>query len=354
MQRIGKVMFLPSLSREEMSLKRNVDEQSIEEEEEEDEESLEDTPLLNLPESIQNRLMDHQRIGVKWLHSLFLSGSGGILGDDMGLGKTFQVISLLAGLMAEESIKRVLVIAPVSVLPTWQRELSEHLAPHFSKADILLVNSDLTKKKRQMLLDNAFQTSMRYSPKVVISSYQLVSIMIDDFAGRGKWDYVILDEGHTIKNPSTKTYKAMQELSSRHRLIMTGTPIQNNLNEFWAIANWATKGKRFGTLSAFKQDFTLPITAGQNPKATIEERQIAEVATRNLLRLTKPILLQRKKCEIPNNKTMQLPTKVELVVWSPLATSQRVLYEEFLHSRQFDMAVHRSTCPVEVIKYEEA
>jgi SNF2 family DNA or RNA helicase len=346
MQRIGKVILLPSITGS------NVVEEEEAADSSDDEETLREVPLLDLPDPLRNRLMDHQRIGVRWLHSLFLSGSGGILGDDMGLGKTFQVICLLAGLMQEESIQRVLILAPVSVLPNWQRELMEHLQPYIRRCDIMLLNADLTKKKRLQMLDNTFEPSMSgYAPKVVISSYQLVSNMIDEFSNRGKWDYVILDEGHIIKNPSTKTSKSMHQLMARHRLILTGTPIQNNLNEFWAIADWATKGKRFGKLSGFKEDFTTPIVAGQNPKATSEERQIAKIAASNLLALTKPILLQRKKCELPTNGVLKLPTKIELVVWSPLASSQRSLYEEFLQSRQFDIAVHRNTCPVEVINH---
>jgi SNF2 family DNA or RNA helicase len=353
MQRIGKIFLLPSVSREGPFEKCGAEDGSIAGDDySDDDETFKDVPLLDLPHALHTRLMEHQKIGVRWLHSLFLTGSGGILGDDMGLGKTFQVNCLLAGLMRGQSIERVLILAPVSVLPNWQRELQEHLQTHVSGCSVFMINADLPKKKRLQILEHAFQTSMRgYAPKVVLSSYQLVSNMIDDFANRGKWDYVILDEGHIIKNPSTKTSKAMHELPSRHRLILTGTPVQNNLNEFWAIANWATKGKRFGTLSSFKADFTLPIVAGQNPRATEEERYIAEVAAKNLLALTKPILLQRKKCELPASALMQLPTKVELVVWSPLATSQRVLYEEFLQSRQFDKAMHRSTCPVEVINH---
>lgn len=296
--------------------------------------------------------MDHQKIGVRWLHSLYLNSSGGILGDDMGLGKTYQVICLLAGLMQQELIKRVLILAPVSVLPNWERELLEHLQPHVPGLDVFLTNSDLTKKKRLQILDSTFNNgARRYSPKIVISSYQLVSNMVEDFANRGRWDYVILDEGHVIKNPSTKTSKSMHLLSSNHRLILTGTPIQNNLNEFWALVNWATKGKRFGTLSGFKEDYTMPIVLGQDPKASPEQRRIAEEAAQNLLALTKPIILQRKKCELPSNDQLNLPTKIELVVWSPLASSQRELYEQFIHSRQFSTALNRSTCPVEVINH---
>lgn len=314
--------------------------------------NMNDLPMLDLPVAMQNRLMDHQKIGVRWLHSLYLNNSGGILGDDMGLGKTYQVICLLAGLMQQQLIKRVLILAPVSVLPNWQREILEHLKPHIPGLQVHLTNSDLTKKKRIQILDSTFSSSSRgFSPQIVISSYQLVSNMIDDFSNRGRWDYVILDEGHVIKNPTTKTSKSMHLLRSSHRLILTGTPIQNNLNEFWAIVNWATKGERVGTLSAFKEDFTLPIELGQNPKASYEERRIADETAQNLLALIKPILLQRKKCELPSNDQLCLPTKVELVVWVPLATSQRELYEQFIHSRQFSIAVNRTTCPVEVINH---
>lgn len=314
--------------------------------------TLSDLPSLPLPDALEERLMDHQKVGVRWLHSLYLSGSGGILGDDMGLGKTFQVICMLIGLMKQQLLQKVLILAPVSVLSNWERELLAYLQPHIPTAKVFLLNSDLAKKKRLQILESTFQQSARgFAPKVVISSYHLVSGMVDDFANNGRWDYVILDEGHVIKNPSTKISKSMHQLSSHHRLILTGTPIQNNLNEFWAIANWATKGKRFGTLSGFKEDFTLPIVAGQDPKATAEQRMIAEEAAKNLLNLTKPILLQRKKCELPSNDLLRLPEKIELVVWSPLATSQRELYEQFVDSRQFSLAINRSTCPVEVINH---
>ena len=354
MKRVGKVVVLDSIpdvtttTKADSELKDYLAKLAPEMEPE----NLSDLPVLDLPDAMQRRLMAHQKIGVKWLHSLFLSGSGGILGDDMGLGKTYQVICLLAGLMQQELVNRILILAPVSVLPNWQRELLEHLKPHIPGLEVFLTNSDLTKKKRIQILDTTFQTSKRgYTPKIVISSYQLVSNMVDDFANRGRWDYVILDEGHVIKNPSTKTSKSMHLLSSNHRLILTGTPIQNNLNEFWAIVNWATKGRRFGTLSGFKEDYTLPIVSGQDPKATPEQRRIADEAAKNLLALIKPIILQRKKCELPSNAQLNLPTKIELVVWSPLATSQRELYEQFIHSRQFSTALNRSTCPVEVINH---
>lgn len=134
---------------------------------------------------------------------------------------------------------------------------------------------------------------------IVISSYTLVSNMVDIFArvnqrasiqqralggykdpycdsnvdpvARIVWDYVILDEGHIMKNPSTKLYKAMHALPTQHRVIMTGTPIQNNLTEFWALIDWVSCSSLIGSKKEFLLNFSNPITEGQNPEVSFEE-----------------------------------------------------------------------------------
>ena len=196
-------------------------------------------PPLPLPVELDQRMFPHQREGVQWLYDLHHREHGGILGDDMGLGKTFQVCCLLAGLLRGGLAQRVLIVCPVSVLSSWQRELCQHLVPHVKpRVTLELVTSDMAKKRRQTVLWDVFNAASRSSSsvgKIVITSYQLMSGMVDDFAGRGSWDYVILDEGHCIKNPATKMYKACQALRTRHRLILTGTFIQNKLEELWAL-----------------------------------------------------------------------------------------------------------------------
>lgn len=119
---------------------------------------------------------------------------------------------------------------------------------------------------------------------IVISSYTLVSNMIDSFARREQikaqvethggltgdisWDYVILDEGHIIKNPATKLYKSLQMLPTYHRVIMTGTPIQNNLLEFWALVDWVSCGTLLGDKKSFQAQYQTPIINGQNPRVS--------------------------------------------------------------------------------------
>ena len=303
---------------------------------------------LNLPEELMSRLYAHQQQGVEWLHSLHSSTyTGGILGDDMGLGKTFQVVVFLTSLLRTGSAQRVLIVAPVSVLQSWHRELTEHMRPHVRRVLIETAGSDSSKKKRQRLLSDVFNS--RY-PAVVVSSYQLISNMLDDFA-QGEWDYVILDEGHCIKNPSTKLTKAMHCLPSLHRLILTGTPVQNHLTEFWALLDWCTAGRVFGTKKAFADRFEAPILAGRNPAATPHEVALAQNASKQLARLTRPILLQRKKSDQGMEEVLNLPQKTELVVWTALSSTQRKIYEKYLQTREVELAVNRSQYPVEVINH---
>ena len=107
-----------------------------------------DIQELLLPEELKTRMFAHQIDGLQWLYGLHFSHPGGILGDDMGLGKTFQVNCLLTGLMRSDRIQRVLIVAPVSVLPSWNRELVQHLAPHVKRVAIEMCNAEMAKKKR--------------------------------------------------------------------------------------------------------------------------------------------------------------------------------------------------------------
>ena len=303
---------------------------------------------LNLPEELVSRLYAHQQQGVEWMNSLHSSTyTGGILGDDMGLGKTFQVVVFLTSLLRTGSAQRILIVAPVSVLQSWHRELMEHMRPHVRRVLIETAGSDTSKKKRQRLLSDVFNSR---HPAVVVSSYQLISNMLDDFA-QGEWDYVILDEGHCIKNPTTKLTKAMHCLPSLHRLILTGTPVQNHLTEFWALLDWCTAGRVFGTKKAFADRFEAPILAGRNPAATPNEVAFAQSASKQLARLTRPILLQRKKSDQGMEEVLNLPQKTELVVWTALSSTQRKIYEKYLQTREVELAVNRSQYPVEVINH---
>ena len=137
---------------------------------------------------------------------------------------------------------------------------------------------------------------------------------------------------------------------------MTGTPIQNNLTEFWALLDWVTCGQVLGDKKAFMTQFSAPIIAGQNPKASLQEVERSSCAAKALLNITRPLILQRKKTdkdEATQKSLIELPTKTELTVWVPLSTSQRASYGAYLEQRQTldSLAKHeeRNSYPVEVI-----
>jgi SNF2 family DNA or RNA helicase len=158
-----------------------------------------------------------------------------------------------------------------------------------------------------------------------------------------------LDEGHTIRNPATQLFKAMHRLRTEYRLLLTGTPVQNKLKELWALMDWATKGRLFGSQSEFTEKYVEHINKGQDPRAPEECVKIAKIVADNLVKTIQPVLLQRKKCE--KQDILQLPDKVELVVWIPLATQQRELYQEYLSTRAFKEIVRNADFPIEAVTY---
>jgi SNF2 family DNA or RNA helicase len=155
-----------------------------------------------------------------------------------------------------------------------------------------------------------------------------------DFIGttsKRSWDYVILDEGQFIKNCTTKVHKSCSRLASypqTRRLLLTGTPIQNNLNkELWALFDWVTRGKLLGKQRTFSKQYAIPIQRGRNKDATESNLLTAEQKNKQLQTALEPHLLQRlKEIEIKDI----LPWKKELVVWTHLSASQRHLYEKYL------------------------
>lgn len=221
-----------------------------------DDEAEDDDFISTLPPVLQERLFDHQRTGVSWMYRKFKNKSGGILGDDMGLGKTFQVTTLLCGLMCKKEVKRVLIVCPVSVTQSWSRELRDHAKPYLKTLKVDILNSEMPKKQRERTLREIFMVN---KPRIVITTYSLFTNMVDHFSLNGKWDYCILDEGHTIKNPTTKMNKACHAVEARHRLLLSGTPIQNNMMELHALVSWVSQCSLLGSAAAFKMNYADPI-----------------------------------------------------------------------------------------------
>lgn len=140
-----------------------------------------------------------------------------------------------------------------------------------------------------------------------------------------------LSQGHIIKNPATKLSRAMHNIPSKHRLLLSGTPIQNNLQELWAVMDWTTCRTLLGSRTVFKELFIDPILKGQDALATDAEKQLSEETARHLYEIIRPHLLQRKKEDV----VQILPTvqKIDAVIWVKLSSKQREEYEEYISGR---------------------
>lgn len=292
-------------------------------------------PKLDIPKQLYDKLYDHQKIGVQFLASLHAKGIGGILGDDMGLGKTYQTCTLLAGLMRLRSIRNALIICPVAVMKNWERE-SRLILEHICGIGVTIrnVDSSIRRERRAMFLEEAL-TCPSSHPHIVITTYGLVkSSRLDFLAGRKDdyfyWDYIIADEGHILKNPNTDQHKAVSRIARNqktHRILLTGTPIQNNMMELWALFDWATAGRLLGCKQRYLNQFAIPIEEGRNKNATFHTLKIASKANDELQTKLRPHFLQRmKNTEFKNC----LPVKKELVVWLHLSDLQRQLYDDYV------------------------
>ncbi|KAF3969894.1 hypothetical protein CMV_006353 [Castanea mollissima] len=289
-----------------------------------------------LPGKIAKMLYPHQSDGLRWLWSLHCQGKGGILGDDMGLGKTMQICGFLAGLFHSRLIKRAIIVAPKTLLPHWIKELSV-----VGLSNKIREYYGTCPKARQYELQYVLQDK-----GVLLTTYDIVrnnskSLRGDfDFEDEDSedsvtWDYMILDEGHLIKNPSTQRAKSLLEIPSAHRIIISGTPLQNNLKELWALFNFCCP-ELLGDKKWFKEKFEYAILRGNEKKATDREKRIGSAVAKELRERIQPYFLRRLKSEVFNEEnsktTAKLSKKNEVIVWLRLTSCQRQLYEAFLKS----------------------
>ena len=249
-----------------------------------------------VPSALKAELRSYQTEGYRWMYRLQQYNCGACLADDMGLGKTIQTIALLLS-KAKEGAS--LVIMPTSVLLNWKNELNR-FAPSLNPV-ILRDSSD-----RAETINNAG------AQDVVFATYGLLPTEEDILTSK-KWNVIVLDEAHTIKNKETKTSKVAMQLEGNFRLILTGTPLQNHLSEIWNLFQFATPGLLTG-YTQFTREFINPIE-----KDHIKEPQ------RLLKRMLQPFILRRTKNEVLN----ELPEKTEITLKVELSDAERALYDRF-------------------------
>ncbi|KAK3565787.1 hypothetical protein QTP86_015048 [Hemibagrus guttatus] len=306
---------------------------------------------IQIPYTINRYLRDYQREGVKFIYDSYLKSRGCILGDDMGLGKTIQVISCLAAILQKTGtwqdvennrpeflqsqvpskptkVKKVfLIVAPLSVLYNWKDELDTW--GHFKTVVVHGV-----RKEEELARVN------RGRCEIVLTTFETVRLCLDEFNSH-EWAAVIVDEVHKLKNFKSQITRAMKALKCKVRVGLTGTILQNNLEELWCVMDWANP-RCLGSLSSFKTRFSEPIEQGQKHSAT--KRALAEgrKAVQALAKILCRWFLRRTKALISD----QLPKKDDRVVYCSMTDFQQAVYRAVLDTDDVKLLLQSSEkCP---------
>lgn len=250
----------------------------------------------SVPDGLEEILRTYQTEGFYWLKRLEQYGFHGILADDMGLGKTLQVIALLRSQPAEAGT--TLVVCPSSLIYNWEHEF-HRFAPQMRVLPVVG-----SAEEREALVKNASEYD------VLVTSYELLR-RDEELYQTMEFHYMILDEAQYIKNHTTLNARTVKQIPARHRIALTGTPIENRLSELWSIFDFLMPGFLY-PYSRFREEFETPIVKNQDEKVLERFR-----------RLTRPFILRRLKKDV----LQDLPGKTEEVVMSALDGQQKQLYQ---------------------------
>lgn len=293
-------------------LKQNIDEDDLEME------TKHITRLYYQPSILTGgKLTDYQLDGVNWLISLYEKGLNGILADEMGLGKTIQSIAFMSYLKQyQKKNGYFLVIVPKSTMPNWSRECKLWCP----SLNVVVLNP--VKEERE----ESLKKIMKHKFEVVITSYEGVNICITKLK-KIKWELLIIDEAHRIKNENALLSRNVRNLESKFRILVTGTPLQNNLHELWALLNFLLPDI-FSSSEDFDEWFGM--RDGNSEEIRTEEQQEERNAeiVQQLHKILKPFLLRRTKSEV--EKT--LPPKKEIHIKVGLTEVQKNIYKKLLTS----------------------
>uniref|UniRef100_UPI0037E8A75B DNA excision repair protein ERCC-6-like n=1 Tax=Semicossyphus pulcher TaxID=241346 RepID=UPI0037E8A75B len=271
----------------------------------------------------------------------------------MGLGKTIQVISFLSGMYDSELVKHTMLVMPTSLITNWTKEFAKW-TPGMRVKEF----HGASKGERTRSLEKVQRRG-----GVIITTYTMLMNNWQQLSSyHGKefiWDYMILDEAHKIKTSTTKTAKSAYAIPSKNRVLLTGTPVQNNLKEMWALFDFACQGTLLGTAKTFKTEYENPITRAREKDATPGEKVLGSRMSETLMAIIKPYFLRRTKAEVqkskmngkypckeensddkdsqdrdsPKDSGAVMPTltrKNDLIVWTYLSSVQEDIYRQFI------------------------
>ncbi|MEG4809386.1 DEAD/DEAH box helicase [Microcoleus sp. F8-D3] len=257
------------------------------------------------PASFRGQLRPYQALGAGWLAFLERWGLGACLADDMGLGKTIQLITFLLHLQEQDALEApTLLVCPTSVLGNWEREVKK-----FGPTLKLLVHHGDKRAKGK-----AFAAEIKRKD-LIITSYALVFRDAKEFQGV-KWQGLVLDEAQNIKNSEAKQSQAVRQIEASFRIALTGTPVENRLQELWSILEFLNPGY-LGPRNFFQRRFAIPI-----------EKYGDRESLQSLRSLVRPFILRRLKTD--KEIIQDLPEKQEMTVFCGLAAQQAVLYQKIV------------------------
>ncbi|KAK4124413.1 hypothetical protein N657DRAFT_644636 [Parathielavia appendiculata] len=277
-------------------------------------------PRTEIPFLLRGTLREYQHLGLDWLAALYANNTNGILADEMGLGKTIQTIALLAHLACHHEVWGPhLVIVPTSVMLNWEMEFKKW-CPGF-KILTYYGNQEERKRKRQGWTNDDVWN-------VCITSYQMV-LQDQQVFRRRRWHYMILDEAHNIKNFKSQRWQTLLGFNTHSRLLLTGTPLQNNLTELWSLLYFLAPPENgeggFVDLKEFHNWFSRPESQIlESGREHLDDEARAIIS--KLHKVLRPYLLRRLKADVEK----QMPAKYEHVEFCRLSKRQRELYDGFL------------------------
>nr|AAP92713.1 Swi2/Snf2-related protein DDM1 [Arabidopsis arenosa] len=265
------------------------------------------------------QLKSYQLKGVKWLISLWQNGLNGILVDQMGLGKTIQTIGFLSHLKGNGLDGPYLVIAPLSTLSNWFNEIARFTP----SINAIIYHGD--KKQRDELRRKHMPKTVGPKFPIVITSYEVAMNDAKRNLRHYPWKYVVIDEGHRLKNHKCKLLRELKHLKMDNKLLLTGTPLQNNLSELWSLLNFILPDI-FTSHDEFESWFDFSEKNKNEATKEEEEKRRARVVSK-LHGILRPFILRRMKCDVE----LSLPRKKEIIMYATMTDHQKKFQDHLVN-----------------------
>ncbi|EGZ21728.1 hypothetical protein PHYSODRAFT_489603 [Phytophthora sojae] len=280
----------------------------------------------------------YQQHGVDWLCFMANNNLHGILADDMGLGKTLQSLSAMAATLSMSSSileegRACLIVCPPIIVHHWIQEAKKYLPGFFES----IIDYSLPASERKALNRKGGLPILDHGPTLIVTTYAILRTDIEFLSGID-YSFVVLDEAHLIRNPSTALFRAVLELRAVHRVALSGTPLQNNVTDLWALFEFLMPGY-LGEFVDFRREFVLPITKSKERNATTKQKELAAIAIAQLHQKVLPFILRRTKDQVLE----ELPPKIISNVLLPLSSLQKRLYSLASSAETEATASSRST-----------